>query len=79
MKLYIGIDSGTQSTKGIALDLDSGKVIAEARAPHTLIGGLPEGHMEQHTARPLRRLRASHRHEKDRRPRDDGGVGRCPV
>jgi len=50
MSLYIGIDSGTQSTKAIALDLDSGKVVAEARAPHKLIDGLPAGHMEQHPA-----------------------------
>lgn len=50
MSLYIGIDSGTQSTKAIALDLDTGKVVAEARAPHTLIAGLPAGHMEQNPA-----------------------------
>ncbi|MBI5382683.1 MAG: xylulokinase [Opitutae bacterium] len=48
MSLYIGIDSGTQSTKAIVLDLDQKKVIAEARAPHRLIPGLPVGHMEQH-------------------------------
>ncbi len=48
MSIYIGIDSGTQSTKAIALDLDTGKVVAEARAPHRLIQGLPVGHMEQH-------------------------------
>lgn len=50
MSIYIGIDSGTQSTKAIALDLDSGRVVAEARAPHRLISGLPVGHMEQHPA-----------------------------
>jgi len=50
MSLYLGIDSGTQSTKAIALDLDTGKVVAEARAPHKLIDGLPAGHMEQHPA-----------------------------
>ena len=50
MSIYIGIDSGTQSTKTIALDLDTRKVIAGARAPHTLIAGLPAGHMEQHPA-----------------------------
>ncbi len=50
MSTYIGIDSGTQSTKAIALDLKSRKVIAEARAPHALIEGLPPGHMEQHPA-----------------------------
>ncbi|MEO7318798.1 MAG: xylulokinase [Chthoniobacteraceae bacterium] len=50
MSLVIGIDSGTQSVKAIVLDLDTRKVIAEARAPHTLIAGLPVGHMEQHPA-----------------------------
>jgi xylulokinase len=48
MSLYIGIDSGTQSVKAVVLDLEAGKAIAEARAPHALIGGLPVGHMEQH-------------------------------
>ena len=50
MSIFLGIDSGTQSTKTIALDLDTGQVIAEARAPHTLVAGLPAGHMEQHPA-----------------------------
>ena len=48
MSLYIGIDSGTQSTKAVVLDLDQRRVIAEARAPHRLIEGLPAGHAEQH-------------------------------
>ncbi len=48
MSLFIGIDSGTQSVKAVVLDLATRKVIAEARAPHTLIEGLPVGHMEQH-------------------------------
>ena len=48
MSLFIGIDSGTQSTKAVVLDLEQNKVIAEARAPHQLIAGLPVGHMEQH-------------------------------
>lgn len=48
MSLFIGIDSGTQSTKAVVLDLEQRKVIAEARAPHRLISGLPAGHMEQH-------------------------------
>ena len=50
MSLYLGIDSGTQSTKAIVLDLDLGRVIAEARAPHALLAGLPAGHMEQDPA-----------------------------
>ena len=48
MSLFIGIDSGTQSVKAVVLDLASRKVVAEARAPHRLIAGLPVGHMEQH-------------------------------
>ena len=48
MSLFIGIDSGTQSTKAVVLDLEQKKVIAEARAPHQLIAGLPVGHIEQH-------------------------------
>ncbi len=48
MSLFIGIDSGTQSVKAIVLDLEARKVVAEARAPHQLIPGLPVGHMEQH-------------------------------
>ena len=48
MSLYLGIDSGTQSTKAVALDLAQGCIVAEARAPHKLIAGLPPGHLEQH-------------------------------
>ncbi len=48
MSLFIGIDSGTQSVKAVVLDLESRRVVAEARAPHALIAGLPPGHMEQH-------------------------------
>ncbi|MBS0633428.1 MAG: xylulokinase [Verrucomicrobia bacterium] len=48
MSLFIGIDSGTQSVKAVVLDLEARQVIAEARAPHALIEGLPVGHMEQH-------------------------------
>jgi xylulokinase len=48
MSLFIGIDSGTQSVKAVVLDLETRQVVAEARAPHQMIGGLPVGHMEQH-------------------------------
>lgn len=48
MSFFIGIDSGTQSTKAVVLDLKKRKVIAEARAPHRMIDDLPVGHMEQH-------------------------------
>ncbi len=50
MSLYIGFDSGTQSTKAVVLDIETGKIITEARAPHALISGLPTGHMEQNPA-----------------------------
>ncbi|MBL9153991.1 MAG: xylulokinase [Verrucomicrobiales bacterium] len=45
--LFIGIDSGTQSTKSIVLDLESGGILAEAQGKYDLIPGLPPGHLEQ--------------------------------
>jgi xylulokinase len=45
---FIGIDSGTQSTKTILLDAESGEVVASASASYDLIEGLPAGHKEQH-------------------------------
>ena len=50
LMLSIGIDSGTQSTKVVVLDLESGQVIATARRPVPMISGLPPGFMEQHPA-----------------------------
>ena len=47
MSLYIGIDCGTQGTKGIVLDREAGVTIATARASHKMIQGLPAGHSEQ--------------------------------
>ena len=45
--IALGIDSGTQSTKTIALDFSTGNVIASAQQSYGLIDGLPQGHMEQ--------------------------------
>ncbi len=45
--VYLGIDSGTQSTKCIALDGDSGQVLASAQESYGMIPGLPPGCMEQ--------------------------------
>jgi hypothetical protein len=45
---FIGIDSGTQSSKTILLDADSGEVITSASQAYELIEGLPAGHKEQH-------------------------------
>lgn len=47
MSLFIGIDCGTQGTKGVAFNRDSGVVVATARASHKMIEGLPSGHSEQ--------------------------------
>jgi xylulokinase len=47
MSLFIGIDCGTQGTKGIILDRETGETLATARAAHSLIAGLPAGHSEQ--------------------------------
>jgi len=48
--LYLGIDSGTQSTKCIVLDLENGDILTSASASYELIDGLPPGHLEQHPA-----------------------------
>ena len=45
--ISLGIDSGTQSTKTIALDLESGKIVASAAQSYGLVEGLPPGHLEQ--------------------------------
>lgn len=45
---FLGIDSGTQSTKCVVLDSESGKIVAQAQESYELISGLPTGHMEQH-------------------------------
>ncbi|MFT5402408.1 MAG: xylulokinase [Verrucomicrobiales bacterium] len=46
--IFLGIDSGTQSTKTIALDVESGEILAQAQESYELIAGLPIGHLEQH-------------------------------
>jgi xylulokinase len=45
--LTIGIDSGTQSTKSVVLDTDTGAILATAQRGYGLIEDLPPGHMEQ--------------------------------
>lgn len=47
-ELFVGVDSGTQSTKVVVVDGEDGQVLASAAAPHELIPGLPPGHAEQH-------------------------------
>ena len=45
--LAIGIDSGTQSTKSVVLDTETGAILASAQRGYGLIEDLPPGHMEQ--------------------------------
>ncbi|MDQ3622811.1 MAG: xylulokinase [Verrucomicrobiota bacterium] len=45
--IALGIDSGTQSTRTIALDLDSGELLGSAAQAYGMIEGLPPGHLEQ--------------------------------
>lgn len=46
--LFLGVDVGTQSTKAVLVDVDSGGVLARASRSYDLIPGLPVGHAEQH-------------------------------
>ncbi len=45
--ITLGIDSGTQSVKVIALEIDTGRLLASGSAPHLMVEGLPPGHQEQ--------------------------------
>jgi xylulokinase len=38
-RVVIGVDSSTQATKAVAVDVDSGAVLGEGRAPHTVSTG----------------------------------------
>ncbi len=44
---FIGIDSGTQSTKALVLDVESGEILATAQEEYDMVEGLAAGHMEQ--------------------------------
>jgi xylulokinase len=48
--LTLGLDSGTQSTKCLVLDVATGDVVAQASEKYSLIDGLPPGHLEQDPA-----------------------------
>jgi xylulokinase len=47
---YLGLDVGTQGTKGVVLDFERGEVVASASSAYGLIEGLPDGAAEQHPA-----------------------------
>ncbi len=46
----IGIDSGSQGTKALVVDADSGRVLGRGKSPHDLIEGLGPGASEQDPA-----------------------------
>jgi D-xylulose kinase len=46
--LVVGIDSGTQSTKALVLDVGKQRVVAAAAEAYDLLPGLPPGAKEQH-------------------------------
>ncbi|MCC6406355.1 MAG: xylulokinase [Planctomycetes bacterium] len=48
MELYLGLDVGTQGTKGLVFDLETSRVVARASSSYDLIGGLAPGAAEQH-------------------------------
>lgn len=47
-RLFLGIDVGTQGTKGLVVDGDRGVVVARAARGYDLLPGLPAGAAEQH-------------------------------
>ncbi len=47
MSRFLGLDVGTQGTKGLLIDLERGEVVARASASYGLIEGLPVGAAEQ--------------------------------
>src|SRR5499427_2730632 len=71
---FIGIDSGTQSTKTILLDAASGEVVASASESYDLVEGLPAGHKEQHPAEWIAAVRAGVKAALDKLGVDRAGV-----
>jgi len=49
-ELLIGIDSGTQSTKALVVDANTGQVLGSGSVKYDLLPGLPPGAKEQHPA-----------------------------
>jgi len=44
----IGLDSGTQGTKALVVEMETGKALGRGHAPHAMVAGLRPGHSEQH-------------------------------
>jgi len=47
-RLFLGLDVGTQGTKGLVWDAERGAVVARSSRAYGLIEGLPQGAAEQH-------------------------------
>jgi xylulokinase len=73
---FIGIDSGTQSTKTILLDAESGEVVAGASRHYDLIEGLPAGHKEQQPAEWIAAVRQTIQIVLEQQRTTTGGVDR---
>src|SRR5215813_11122310 len=71
---FIGIDSGTQSTKAILLDAAVGEIMASASRQYELIEGLPAGHKEQHPSEWIAAVR-----ETIKTALDESGIDRAGV
>lgn len=55
-RFAVGIDSGTQGTKALVVEIDRGRVVGRGRAPHAMIAGLTAGASEQDPATWVRAL-----------------------
>ncbi|MDP9355167.1 MAG: xylulokinase [Chloroflexota bacterium] len=57
--VVLGVDSGTQSTKVVALDVESGEVVGQGRAPHSGVSGAEPPLSVQHPSEWWRALRTA--------------------
>ncbi len=71
---FIGLDSGTQSTKAILLDAETGEVLTTASRQYELIEELPAGHKEQHPAEWISAVRETIHEILDKSGIDRGSV-----
>lgn len=78
LPLFLGLDVGTQGTKGIVVDGERGVVVARAACGYDLIPGLPAGAAEQHPQTWLDAIAAvvaELRESSEVDPRRIGGIG----
>jgi xylulokinase len=76
--IYLGLDCGTQSTKTVALDGDTGKIVASSALQYDVLPGLPAGHMEQNPATWLAAVETTVQkvlQDLDGRRKDVSGIG----